>query len=60
MVIDRFIVMDDVSGLANKSEIFSNFLTVSRKYEVFVLICFSYYLFKQTKLGNDNVSNTHI
>ena len=28
---DRVIVMDDVSGLADKSEEFANFLTVSRK-----------------------------
>ena len=32
MTIDKLIVMDDVSGLADKSDIFSNFLTVSRKY----------------------------
>ena len=31
-VLDRLIVMDDVSGLANKSTEFSSFLTVSRKY----------------------------
>ena len=30
--IDKLIVMDDVSGLADKSSDFSNFLTVSRKY----------------------------
>ena len=30
--VNRLIVMDDVSGLAEKSEEFSNFLTVSRKY----------------------------
>ena len=30
--IDKLIIMEDVSGLANKSEEFSNFLTVSRKY----------------------------
>ena len=30
--IDKLIIMDDVSGLADKSEEFSNFLTVSRKY----------------------------
>ena len=29
---DKLIVMDDVSGLANRCEDFSNFLTVSRKY----------------------------
>ena len=31
-ILDRVIVMDDVSGLADKSEEFANFLTVSRKY----------------------------
>ena len=30
--IDKLIIMDDVSGLAGKSDDFSNFLTVSRKY----------------------------
>ena len=30
--VTRLIVMEDVSGLADKSEEFSNFLTVSRKY----------------------------
>ena len=34
--LDRLIVMDEVSGLADKSEEFANFLTVSRK---FGLIC---------------------
>ena len=29
---DRVIVMDDVSGLPDKSEEFANFLTISRKY----------------------------
>ena len=32
LAITRLIVMDDVSGLADKSEEFSNFLKVSRKY----------------------------
>ena len=31
-VVKKLIVMDDVSGLADKSEEFSKFLTVSRKY----------------------------
>ena len=30
--VEKFIVMDDVSGLADRCEDFSNFLTVSRKY----------------------------
>ena len=32
MVLDWLIVMDDVSGLADRSEEFANFLTVSRKF----------------------------
>ena len=32
LTIDKLIVMDDVSGLANKSTNFSYFLTISRKY----------------------------
>ena len=31
-LISKLIIMDDVSGLADKSQDFSNFLTVSRKY----------------------------
>ena len=31
-VVNRLIVLDDVSGLADKSEEFSNFLRVTRKY----------------------------
>ena len=34
MVLDSLIVMDDVSGLAEKSEAFGNFLTVSRKFGI--------------------------
>ena len=30
--VNKLIIMDDVSGLGNKSQEFSNFLTVSRKY----------------------------
>ena len=32
MVLDKLIVMDYVSGLADKSDKFANFLAVSRKY----------------------------
>ena len=32
LLINKLIIMDDVSGLADKSEDFSNLLTVSRKY----------------------------
>ena len=34
MIIDKVIVMDDVSGLADKSDKFANFLAVSRKYGI--------------------------
>ena len=30
--LDRLIVLDDVSGLPDRSETFANFLTVSRKF----------------------------
>ena len=33
-IYDKLIVMDDVSGLADKSDDFANFLTVSRKFNV--------------------------
>ena len=55
--INKLIIMDDVSGLADKSEEFSNFLTVSRTYG-FSCVCFSYYLSRKAKLGNDHGSNT--
>ena len=32
IIFDKLIVMDDVSGLADKSDDFANFLTVSRKF----------------------------
>ena len=32
MTLDKLIVMDDVSGLADKLDVFPNFPTVSRKY----------------------------
>ena len=32
MALDKLIVMDDVSGHVDKSDVFSNFLTVLRKY----------------------------
>ena len=60
MVTDRLIVIDDVSGLADKSDNFANFLTVSKKLWFFLPVCFSHYLSDQTKLGNDNGSNSHI
>ena len=38
--VNRLIVLDDVSGLADKSEEFSNFLTVTRKYDFSCLYVF--------------------
>ena len=32
MILDKVIVMDNISGLVNRSDEFANFLTVSRKY----------------------------
>ena len=40
MIIDKLIVMDDVSGLADKSDDLANFLTVSRKYGITCLYIF--------------------
>ena len=58
-VFNRFIVLDDVSGLADKSEGFSNFLTVTRKYGFSCL-----YVFHTIYLGRQSweiiMSQTHI
>lgn len=48
-LLDKLIVMDDVSGLAHKSEEFAKFLTVSRK---FGFICV--YIFHTTYLTRSN------
>ena len=40
MGIDQLIVMDNVSGLADKSDNFTNFLSVSRKYGFSCLFVF--------------------
>ena len=40
MILDKIVVMDDVSGLADKSDKFANFLTVSRKYRVTCIFIF--------------------
>ena len=40
MVLDKPIVMDDVSGLVDKSDEFANFLTVSRKYGITCIYIF--------------------
>ena len=44
---DKLIVMDDVSGLADKSNDFSNFLTVSRKFGCICL--YSFHIIYSTK-----------
>ena len=65
MVLNKLIVMDDGSGLADKSDEFADFLTVSRKYGV-TYIClysclyFSYNIPNKAKLANDIVSNQDI
>ena len=41
MVSDKLTVMDDVSGLADKSDEFANFLTVSRKYGITCVYIFN-------------------
>ena len=59
MKVNKLIVMDDVSGLADKSNKFSNFLTVSRKYGFSCL-----YVFHTIYPGRQNwemiMSQTHI
>ena len=58
-LVNRLIVMDDVSGLADKSEEFSNFLTASRKYGFSCL-----YVFHTIYSGRQSwemiMSQTHI
>ena len=48
--INKLIIMDDVSGLADKSEEFSNFLTVSRKYG-FSCVCVFILFIQEGKVG---------
>ena len=59
LITNKLIVMDDVPGLADKSEDFSNFFSCFKKGWIFVRVCFSYDISWKTKLGNDNVSNTY-
>ena len=40
MIIDKVIVMDNVSGIADKSDECANFLTVSRKYGITCIYIF--------------------
>ena len=59
LAVTRLIIIDDVSGLADKSEEFSNFLTVSRKYGFSCL-----YVFHTIYPGRQSwemiISQTHI
>ena len=59
LLVNKLIIMDDVSGLADKSQEFSNFLTVSRKYGFSCL-----YVFHTIYPGRQNwemiISQTHI
>ena len=55
-ILNKLIIMDDVSGLADKSqEFFDSF----KKIRFFVRKCFSYNISRKTKLGDDNVSDTY-
>ena len=60
MVLDKVIFMDDVSGLADKSAEFANFLTVPRKYGVTCVYIFQTIYPRRQKLPNDIVSNQDI
>ena len=58
-VFDRLIAMDDVSGLADKSNEFCSFLTVSRKYRYSCIYIFHTVFPKLRKwqMANDSFSN---
>ena len=59
MSLDKLIVMDDVSGLADKSDIFSNFLTVSRKYGLSCVYIF-HTIYPKRQNWEMIMSQTHI
>ena len=59
MALDKLIVMDYVSGLADKSDIFSNFLTVSRKYGLLCAYIF-HIIYPNRQNWEMMVSQTHI
>ena len=59
MLIDCLIVMDDVSGLADKSDNFVNFLTVSRKYGFSCLYVF-HTIYPNRQNWEMIMSQTHI
>ena len=51
---DRLIVMDGVSGIADDCKKFAEFLTVSRKYRYH---CLRYNCARESNLGKDFIAN---
>ena len=60
MVLDKLIAMDNVSGLADKSDESANFLTVSRKYGLTCVYIFHTIYPARQKLANENVTDKNI
>ena len=58
-MLDRLIVMDNVSGLADRSEPFSNFLTVSRKFGL-TCVCILYTIYPGRQNWQMIISQTKI
>ena len=57
---DCLIVMDDISGLADRSKRFASFLTIARKY-VSISLClyFSYYFARKINFEKKYIANKH-
>ena len=53
MILDRLIVMDDVSGLADRFQIFLTF----KKIRTDMHIHFAYFIYDKTTLANDIVTD---
>ena len=60
MVIDKVIVMDVVSGLADRSNEFANFFDCFQEIWCDMCLHFSYHTPNKTKLANDIVPNKDI
>ena len=60
IVLYKLIAMDNVSGLADKSDEFANFLTVSRKYGLTCVYIFHTIYPARQKLANENVTDKNI
>ena len=58
-VLNKLIIMHDVSGLADKSQEFSNFLTVSRKFG-FPCVSFFHTIYPERQNWEIIMSQTHI